>query len=108
LIDSDLFFGFFIFAAPNHQERAQQIATAANLFPYFIMNSATLVITVQQYPEHNVIMVQTVLQVFPTNSKKDALINIFFLQISSLMEFVFNIIEIVLLILVAVIGKKFL
>jgi hypothetical protein len=72
------------------------------------MNYATLVITVQQYPEHNVIMVQIVLQVFPTSSKKDALINMFFLQMSSLMDFVFNIIDIVLLIPVAVIGKKFL
>jgi hypothetical protein len=78
----------FSFLQLRITKRAQQIATAANLFPYFIMNSATLVITVQQYPENNVIMVQTVLQVFPTNSKKDALINMFFLQISSLMEFV--------------------
>ncbi|TVU40236.1 hypothetical protein EJB05_13689, partial [Eragrostis curvula] len=61
-------------------ERAQQIATAINLLPTFIMNSATLVITVQQYPEHILILS------------------------SSLMGVVFNIIEIVLLLVVAVIS----
>ncbi|TVU13158.1 hypothetical protein EJB05_40690, partial [Eragrostis curvula] len=61
-------------------ERAQEIATAINLLPSFIMNSATLVITVQQYPEH------------------------FLIMISSLMAVAFNIIEILLLFAVAVIG----